>query len=318
MGLAERRLGLKIFGIDEAFDDDLGFGRDKQIDGPGRDHFDGCAGERAGDGQFVLVLGHLLNRAIGYDGRASHHHGAGHGLAPRLPFAPMQVAAGPKLHRCIDAEPVRRLDLAPVIADVLNAGIGILGDEVRRRGIGRVVPARRRYRHRNVVEPLAVGKVRALKNDLLTGGVGAGDGFGGQRIGERLGPLVLDLFQGVADTQLIDGGIAREAANQNRNIEFPPLAIDDVGEQECLAILFRDAAAVLPAHQGVHLGVLVDGTVDLDQQARRAERRDMLVEVAVSPLFFSPTRHQMGLSPLGTSSMEVTIFGMSIVELSLP
>ena len=66
----------------------------------------------------------------------------------------MRVDAGAQLDRRVHAEPPRRLDLPAVVADVLDAGFGVLGDVVAGREIGRVVPSRRRDRHRQAVEPV--------------------------------------------------------------------------------------------------------------------------------------------------------------------
>ena len=99
----------------------------------------------------------------------------------------------------------------------------------------------------------------------------------------RPDPVLLDLGQRDAHPHLVDLAVGRETADQDRDVELPPLGIGDVGEQERLAVLGVDPATELPAHQRVHLGVLVDPPVDLDQQAGFAQRRDMLVEIAVAP-----------------------------------
>ena len=51
--LAERRLGLEIFGLDAALDHDLGFRRHQQVDGLRLDHIDGYPGQSAGQMQLV-------------------------------------------------------------------------------------------------------------------------------------------------------------------------------------------------------------------------------------------------------------------------
>ena len=64
---------------------------------------------------------------------------------------------------------------------------------------------------------------------------------------------------------------------------MPALAVDDVGEQEGLAVLLFDAAAELPAHQRVHFGIFVDRPIDLDQQSRLVQRADVIVQVGIGP-----------------------------------
>ena len=74
-------------------------------------------------------------------------------------------------------------------------------------------------------------------------------------------PARVDLLERAADADAIDLAIGGEPADQHRDVVLAPLAVDDVGEQERLAVLLGDAAAELPAHQRVHLGVLVDRAV---------------------------------------------------------
>ena len=62
-----------------------------------------------------------------------------------------------------------------------------------------------------------------------------------------------------------------------------PLAVDDVGEQERLALGLVEPAEELPAHQRVHLRILVDRLVDPQQQPRLVEILDVLVQVGITP-----------------------------------
>ena len=61
-----------------------------------------------------------------------------------------------------------------------------------------------------------------------------------------------------------------------------PTRIGHVREQEGAAHLLWDAAAVLPAHERVHLAVLVDLAVDDAQQVPVAQHRDVLAQVGVA------------------------------------
>src|SRR6185503_10018166 len=83
-----------------------------------------------------------------------------------------------------------------------------------------------------------------------------------------------------------------EGADHHGNAVLPALGIDHVLEQERLAILLRDAAAELPAHQRMHLGVLVDRAIDGHQQARLVERPEVVVKIRVlhsTEMFLSRT-----------------------------
>ena len=166
---AERRLGLEIFGVDEALDHDLGLGRHQQVDGLRLHDVDRRADQRAGDVQLVERLGQLLHRGEGDAGRRAEHHRARQLLeAARAQLFPVLVDARPQLQRRVHAEPAPRLHLAAVVAHVLDAGVGILGDVLRQRGVGRDVPARRRDRHRNAVEALpGLSSVLAGDDDLV-------------------------------------------------------------------------------------------------------------------------------------------------------
>jgi hypothetical protein len=64
MRFAEWCLGLQQFGIDQALDDDLRFGRNQQIDGFGPRHVDGTASEPARHSELVEILRQLLYRSI--------------------------------------------------------------------------------------------------------------------------------------------------------------------------------------------------------------------------------------------------------------
>src|SRR5262249_14823428 len=79
----------------------------------------------------------------------------------------------------------------------------------------------------------------------------------------------------------IDLAVGSKPGDQHRDIVFAALAVDHIGEEKRLAVLLGDAAAELPAHQRVHLGVLVDLAVDLDQEPGLVERADVFVQVGI-------------------------------------
>ncbi len=90
----------------------------------------------------------------------------------------------------------------------------------------------------------------------------------------------------------VDLGRCGIGADHHRQVVAPPLAIDDVGEEERLAVLLGDAAAELPAHQRVHLGVLVDRRVDAIEQPRLVEAVEMLVQVGIRARERRGVRHR--------------------------
>ena len=75
---AERRLGLEVFRRDVAFDDDLGFGRNEQVDGFRAHDVDRRADEPAGNFELIERFGTFLRRRKRDGGRAAEHDGGGH------------------------------------------------------------------------------------------------------------------------------------------------------------------------------------------------------------------------------------------------
>jgi hypothetical protein len=174
-----------------------------------------------------------------------------------------------------------RFDLSAVVADVLDAGLGILGDVMAGGEIRCVVPSGRRDRHRQSVERAAVAvEIVASDHHLLARGIG--DLARRQRAGNRLDPGWTDLVERLAEADAVDITVRRQAGDQHRNVEVAALRIGRLGEQECLAFGFGNAAAVLPAHQGMHLGVLVDRFVDHDEQPLARKREHVLVQVGIA------------------------------------
>jgi hypothetical protein len=97
----------------------------------------------------------------------------------------------------------------------------------------------------------------------------------------RLDPALRDRIERTAHAYAIDFPVGSKPADQHRNVVFSALAVGDIGEQESLAVPFLDAAAELPAHQWVHLGILVDGPRDRDQEPCRVERAHMIVQIGI-------------------------------------
>src|SRR5262245_65030049 len=90
-------------------------------------HVDWAAGERAGNGDLVEMLRHLLHRRVGDRRWTTDDDRAGEGLAARLAFFPVGENPRAQLDRRIHPEPARRLELSAIVADVLDAGVGVLG-----------------------------------------------------------------------------------------------------------------------------------------------------------------------------------------------
>ncbi|MDX1483763.1 MAG: hypothetical protein R3229_04700 [Alphaproteobacteria bacterium] len=62
---------------------------------------------------------------------------------------------------------------------------------------------------------------------------------------------------------------------------MPPFAVGDVGEQEGLTVRLIDAAAKLPADQGMHFRILVDGLLDGDEKTVPIQGFDVFPKVTI-------------------------------------
>ena len=190
-------------------------------------------------------------------------------------------AAGARRHA--DRQPVRGLQSRPVGAHVLDAGFGIPGDHVGGGEVRRGIVAGGRNRHRQGIQPLVVAQqVMAGDHHLLARGVG--DDVGRDRVAHGPGPERADVLQGNVQTGAVDFLIGGQRADHHGDVEAAAPGIGDVGEQEGPPIGFRDAAAELPADQRMQLGILVDGLIDGHQKPGRVQRREMLLQVAISAL----------------------------------
>ena len=103
-------------------------------------------------------------------------------------------------------------------------------------------------------------------------------------VGDGVVPFGLNLIHRRLHADGIDFAIGGDGADHHGHVVFAPEAIHDIGEQKGLALGLVDAAHELPAHQRMQLAVLVDGPIHLHQQTRRAQRIEVVMQVAVAPL----------------------------------
>src|SRR5260370_22180466 len=104
-------------------------------------------------------------------------------------------------------------------------------------------------------------------------------------------PFRRDIIDVAADADAVDLAIGSEDPYRNRNVVASAGAVDHVLEQEPLALRFRNAAAELPAHQSVHLGVFVDWPLHAEKQAIAFQGSDVGVQVRIRWIFHvSPSR----------------------------
>ena len=89
----------------------------------------------------------------------------------------------------------------------------------------------------------------------------------------------LDLLDRPSHADRIDARRGRERTDRHRDVVAAAGRVDDVGEQECAALILGEPALELPAHQRVQLAVLVDRAIDAHQQPLRLQRREMRLEI---------------------------------------
>jgi hypothetical protein len=190
----------------------------------------------------------------------------------------MEITTGSRqAARHAHTQPVFRLQRGAVGAHVLDAAFGIFGHAERRGQIGRSVEAGRGNGHRQARQAAFLQRV-AADHHLLAGRLRHHDGW--NRLGYRLRPGLADLV----DRQTQAGGVdlrrGGKPADQHRDVISPAVAVDHVGEQERAALIFVQAALELPARERVQLRILVDRSVDADQQSLGFQPGDMFLQVA--------------------------------------
>ena len=262
--------GFDLGDVDIALDHHLGLGRHHQRHGAGPDHVDRCAGKTARDGELVHPDRQLLRTHEGHVGRAAEHDGHRHlGVAARLVLEVVLVAArAAHARRHAHHQPVGRLPGPQAIgAHVLHAVLGVGGYDVGRAQGGRAVETggsrlgsakgRARgppcFRISPSLDDLVAGRVRHVA--------------GRHRVRDGVRPLVADAVHVAAHAGGIDRTVRGQPADDDGDLVSSPGLVADVGEEECLAVLFLEASGELPAHEGVQFAVLVDLAVDANQQS---------------------------------------------------
>jgi len=92
-------------------------------------------------------------------------------------------------------------------------------------------------------------------------------------------PFRFDVLNLAADAEAVDFAIGGENPDRHRDVIAAALAVNNALEKEALALGFRDAAAELPAHERMHLGIFVDRALHPDQQPLLLQGSDMCVEI---------------------------------------
>ena len=194
----------------------------------------------------------------------------------------MLIAAGPAhARRHAHHQAIRRFECRPIGAHVLGAGCGIAGDDVGRGQRRRAVKAWRRNRNRQPVEAVAFTLQRiAFQHDLMAGR-GCHEPWR-HRVCDRVVPFGRDVLDRRVHADRVDRAVGRDRADHDRHVVGAATAVDNIGEQKRLAVGLIEPTDELPAHQRMQFGILVDHTIDGEQQALLAQRVKMLVQIAIA------------------------------------
>jgi hypothetical protein len=185
------------------------------------------------------------------------------------------------LHASVEAtDPVGRLDLAAVVPDVVHPGVGITGDPVRGGGVGRVVEPRGGDRDGQAGQSARRPEGLALDHDVLGGP--ALDDPRRDRVVLRPLPRLVDLVGSALHPERVDVPGASDEADDDRRVVLAARAVDDVVEEEGLALGLRKSAELQP-DEWVELRVLVDRCIDLHELVRGAERFQVITQISVVP-----------------------------------
>ena len=101
---------------------------------------------------------------------------------------------------------------------------------------------------------------------------------------QRLHPGGADFLERTTETDAINVRIGGKPGDQHGTIVARAFAVGWLGEQEGAPVALGNAAAILPAHQGMHFGIFVDRLVDDDQQAGAMQRQNMVVQIGIAAL----------------------------------
>ena len=271
---AEGRFRLYELRRDFALDHDLGVGRHQHVVGLALHDLDRSTGKPAGNVELAHAERNARRRRVSDTGRRADHQRGLERDTALLAFAPMvsTVVARTEKH----ARSCRAFDMAAVVADVDDAGLRVLGEPVRRRGKRRAVVAWSRNWNWKFSETAFLQQVRSRVNDFMHRRII--DDARRYRIRLRLIPAVDDLLRFALKPEAVNLSRRRQCADDDRNIVLASLRIDHVSKHKCAALLFRKPAK-LPAHQRHQFGIFVDLLVDLDQQTRLVQRRNVFSQV---------------------------------------
>ncbi|MEA3220338.1 MAG: hypothetical protein OZX49_01444 [Immundisolibacter sp.] len=267
VGLAKRRFRLQLHGGDAALDDDLGVGRHQQVDGLGLHHRQRPTGQGAGHVQLVGLVGNLGVGGVGHVRRHADDQRRFQRNAQALALDPVQAQMLRRIGEAADA--VRGFYLTAVVADVVDAGLGVLGDPVREGGVRPVVVAGRGNRNREFAQAAVLGQRGAHVDFFLTRRVG--DHFRRQGIAQRVGNQLQQVVARLhAKAGLEDFPRRRQAADGQIAAEAAPVGAAHVLEQKAAPLVFLQAAELEP-DQRMGFGLDGDRRVDFPQQVAGAQ-----------------------------------------------
>jgi hypothetical protein len=272
----------RLVGVERGLDHDLGFGWHLERHRLAGDQLDLLASEEAGELILRQRVGHRRHRrqdraGIGADHDSRRQRLALAGLLPALVMLRAAAMLQPAHQGRVPARHLQAIDAEVETVLLVAFGVGPLCHHQRprdqRRRLARPAGLDRQFPEVDVV---------AGEHDLLAGRAGHEHRRDG--LGDRLLPGRPDgLERGRVHADAVDLGVGGQRAHDDVDVVAASAAVDHVREQEGLARVLRDAAAELPAHQRVQLGVLVYLRVDAVEQPRPVQGLQVLGQVGVLP-----------------------------------
>src|SRR5713226_2146262 len=276
----ERSFRLDVFRGEDSLDDDLGLRRHLQIDGLALYEPDRLACQAAGNRQLIHSIGDLLHRGVRDHRRRADDDRCLKGNLPLFAFVPMGENMLPRPGK--NPDPIHSLDMAPVISDIANACLRILRHPMASSDKRCAVKTRSRDRDRELKKASCALQVVPFLDDLLNRPAPDDDRL--NRAAKSSVPFFPKLFWTGVEAQSVDVFRTCHHTYGHGDIVAPPLGVCNLLEEKAAPLLFRQPAAVLPAHQRMHLRVLVDLAPHADEQPFALERGHVFMQIRVSSL----------------------------------
>src|SRR5439155_27354187 len=173
----------------------------------------------------------------------------------RAHFFPMCVNSQHQLQRRIRSETARCFMRSSVNTYVLDSRCRIFGDVLRQCCLLRGIPTRCRNRQWNAVECISrFVEITAADDDFVAHGIL--HHARRNRIRDGPGPYIIQLVKRTAHADPVNLTTRGQRTYGHGYVVFASLAVDNIGEEECLVISLLNPATELPPDERMHLRIL--------------------------------------------------------------